>query len=112
MWQAEGSNLFGSPKEKLTVSDVLGKWDPLEGQLSLDFAPGREFEVGEDIVFSFAVQNPDLAMYTPRTINVTVASPDIRIETSMDGTVLGSGSAPGFTVFEVQEASNVAGEFN
>jgi len=112
MWQAEGSNLFGSPKEKLTVSDVLGKWDPLEGQLSLDFAPGREFEVGEDIVFSFAVQNPDLAKYTPRTINVTVASPDIRIETSMDGTVLGSGSAPGFTVFEVQEASNVAGEFN
>ena len=28
MWQPEGSNLFGTPKNLLQMSDVQGKWDP------------------------------------------------------------------------------------
>jgi len=112
MWQAEGSNLFGTPSEELSFPGVTGIWDPVEGYLKLNFAPGREFKVGADIVFSFAIQNPDFLQYAPRKINVTITSPDVEIETSMDGTVLGSGSAPGFSVFEVEEASTVAGEYN
>ena len=71
-----------------------------------------ELWAGEDIVFSFTVKNPNVVTYRPRRANVTITTPDFRVETMLDGLVLGSAAVPGFSLFTVSETSKVAGEFN
>ena len=112
LWQPEGSNLFGTPNNRLANSEVQGSWDPTKGDLHLNFVQGREIRAGEDIVFSFTVKNPNVVTYRPRRANVTITTPDFRVETMLDGLVLGSAAAPGFSLFTVSETSKVAGEFN
>lgn len=66
---------------------------------------------GEDIAFSFSVRNPGVAQQK-RMHKVTIVSQGIAVEEDMDGFVLTAGADPGFGVFEVVEASAVAGEYN
>ena len=110
LWTPEDKRFFGPLTSQASL--VKGSWSPTTGLLSLDVAPGIEIQVGDDIVFSFAVQNPDFIAHSPRVANVTVTTQDFHTTTFADGLVLGAAAAPGFSVFEVSETSTVAGEFN
>ena len=66
---------------------------------------------GEDIAFSFAVQNPSVAQMA-RIHHVTINSHGLVVEEDMDGFVLRAGAKPGFSNLEVSETSSVAGEYN
>ena len=55
---------------------------------------------GEDIAFSFAVQNPAIAQQK-RMHHVTIASDGLVVEEDMDGFVLTAGAEPGFSTVRI-----------